>query len=113
MLLARDVGLAGFPLRIERIELLLEALLRRFAGVDGAAVGQAPVYCQMPYGIEADRRVLLNALDNEAQLLGDEEDRRIEEVVTNDSALAAAAEQIDEDEGSSIVDEDDEDDSAS
>src|SRR5271166_1621136 len=37
VLLARDVGLAGFALCIERIELLLEALLRRFAGVDGAA----------------------------------------------------------------------------
>src|SRR5208283_5425232 len=37
VLLAGDVGLAGFALRIERIELLLEALLRRFAGVDGAA----------------------------------------------------------------------------
>ena len=33
----RNVGLARFALRIERIELLLEALLRRFAGVDGAA----------------------------------------------------------------------------
>jgi hypothetical protein len=37
VLLARDIGLAGFALRIERVELLLEALLRRFAGVDGAA----------------------------------------------------------------------------
>jgi len=37
VLLARDVGLAGFTLRIERIEFLLEALLRRLAGVDGAA----------------------------------------------------------------------------
>jgi hypothetical protein len=36
MLLACDVGLAGFTLRIERIECLLEALLRGFAGVDGA-----------------------------------------------------------------------------
>ena len=41
----------------------------------------------MPYGIEADRRDLLNDLDNEAQLLGDEEDRRIEEVVANDAVL--------------------------
>src|SRR5208337_3598582 len=37
VLLARDVGLAGFALCIERIELLLETFLRRFPGVDGAA----------------------------------------------------------------------------
>jgi len=37
MPLARDIGLASFSLRIERIELLLEALFRGFAGVDSAA----------------------------------------------------------------------------
>ena len=36
VLLARDVGLAGLALRIERVELLLEPLLGGFAGVDGA-----------------------------------------------------------------------------
>lgn len=84
-----------------------------YAGDQTLEVGQSPVFCQMPYGIEADRRDLLNDLDNEAQLLGDEEDRRIEEVVANNAVLTAAAEQIDEDEGSSIVDEDEEDDPAS
>jgi hypothetical protein len=37
VLLTHDVSLAGFALRIERIELLLEAFLRGFASVDGAA----------------------------------------------------------------------------
>jgi len=83
-----------------------------YAGDQTLEVGQTPVFCQMPYGIEADRRDLLNALDNEAQLLGDEEDRRIDEVVSNDAALAAAAAEIEEDDGSSIVEEDDEDDPA-
>ena len=36
MFLALDIGLAGFPLRIERVEFLLESLLRRLAGIDGA-----------------------------------------------------------------------------
>src|SRR5207247_985865 len=35
--LAADVGLAGFALRLERVEFLLEALFGGFAGVDGAA----------------------------------------------------------------------------
>jgi hypothetical protein len=37
VLLARVIGLAGLALGIERVELLLEPLLARFAGVDGAA----------------------------------------------------------------------------
>ena len=37
MTLAHDVGLARFPLGVERIELLLEALVGRFSGVDRAA----------------------------------------------------------------------------
>ncbi len=37
MLLARDVGGARFPLGVERVEVLLQPLLARFAGVDGAA----------------------------------------------------------------------------
>lgn len=85
-----------------------------YAGDQTLEIGPQPVICQMPYGIASDRRDLLNALDSEAQLLGDEEDRRIEEVVTNDAALAAAAaEELQEDDGPSIVDEEDEDDPAS
>src|SRR5438876_7163569 len=42
--LAADVGLAGFALRLERVELLFEPFLGGFAGVDGAALaaGVAP-----------------------------------------------------------------------
>ena len=36
--LAADVGLAGFALRLQRVELLLEPLLGGFAGVDRAAL---------------------------------------------------------------------------
>src|SRR6267142_1906832 len=36
--LAADVGLAGFALRLERVELLFEPFLGGFAGVDGAAL---------------------------------------------------------------------------
>ena len=36
-LLAGDVGLAGLPLRIERVELLLQSLFAGLAGVDRAA----------------------------------------------------------------------------
>ena len=35
--LALDVGLAGLALGVERIELLIQSVLGRFAGVDGAA----------------------------------------------------------------------------
>ena len=41
MPLADDEGLAGFALRVERVELLLEPLLGGFAGVDGATDGSA------------------------------------------------------------------------
>src|SRR5262249_2056048 len=37
MLLAGDVGLSRFALRVERVELLLQAFFTRFAGIDGAA----------------------------------------------------------------------------
>ena len=84
-----------------------------YAGDQTLEIGQQPVFCQMPCGIAADRRNLLNDLDNEAQLLGDEEDRRIEEVVSDEAALEAAADEIRDDEGPSIVDEDDEDDPVS
>ena len=36
MLLARDVGGARLPLGVERVEVLVEPLLARLAGVDGA-----------------------------------------------------------------------------
>jgi hypothetical protein len=37
MSLALDVGFRGLPLIVERVELLLQAMLRRDAGIDGAA----------------------------------------------------------------------------
>ena len=37
MSLADDIGFAGFPLGIERIEGLLQTFFRRFASIDGAA----------------------------------------------------------------------------
>src|SRR6516225_2606748 len=40
--LARDEGLAGLALRLQRIELLFEPLLGGFAGVDRTAHGSAP-----------------------------------------------------------------------
>ncbi len=36
MTLARDIGLTGFALRVERVELLLEPIVGRFSGVDRA-----------------------------------------------------------------------------
>ena len=43
VLLARDIGLTGFPLCIEGIEVLIETRFGGFAGVDGAAHrGQTP-----------------------------------------------------------------------
>src|SRR5439155_18029405 len=38
MALAADVGLAGFALCLERVELLFEPFLGGFAGIDGAAL---------------------------------------------------------------------------
>jgi hypothetical protein len=83
-----------------------------YAGDQTLEIGQLPVFCQMPYGIASDRRDLLNALDSEAQLLGDEEDRLIEEVVADEGALATAEEEAEaeDDDGPSIVDGDDEED---
>jgi hypothetical protein len=83
-----------------------------YAGDQTLEIGQSPVFCQMQYGIASDRRDLLNGLDREAQLLGDEEERLIEEVVADEGALAAAEEEAEaeDDDGPSIVDGDDEDD---
>ena len=36
--LALDIGLAGFPLGIERVELEIQIMFGRFAGVDRAAL---------------------------------------------------------------------------
>ena len=46
-LLAGDIGLAGLPLGVEAVELLLEPFLARFAGVDGAAQA-AGGFCGRP-----------------------------------------------------------------
>ena len=43
--LAGDEGLAGFALRLQRIEFLLEPLLGRFASVDRTADGSVPPRC--------------------------------------------------------------------
>src|ERR1700757_1536136 len=43
--LAVDEGLAGFALRLQRIEFLLEPLLGRFASVDRTTDGSAPPHC--------------------------------------------------------------------
>src|SRR6476659_1780893 len=43
--LAVDEGLAGFALRLQRIELLFEPLLGRLAGVDRTADGSGPPHC--------------------------------------------------------------------
>src|SRR5438270_6217669 len=52
VLLAANVGLAGFALRPERIEFLLEPFLGGFAGVDRAApaAGVSPRHCCSPPG---------------------------------------------------------------
>ena len=50
VLLARDIGLAGLPLRLQRVEVLLEAFFGGFAGVDGAAHrcgSPRPRWCSM------------------------------------------------------------------
>jgi hypothetical protein len=39
MRLAFDIGLAGFPLGIERVEFEIKIMLGRFAGVDRTALG--------------------------------------------------------------------------
>ena len=58
--LAPDEGLAGFPLGIQGVEVLLEALLRRLAGVDGAA----PAVGHRPKNLRPDQRapVILRAM---------------------------------------------------
>ena len=45
VLLACDKGLAGFALRIERVEVLLEPLLSRLARINGAAQLPAALLC--------------------------------------------------------------------
>src|SRR5439155_26996456 len=48
--LATDVGLAGFALRLERVELVLQPFLGGFAGVDRAALAVriTPRHCCAP-----------------------------------------------------------------
>jgi hypothetical protein len=51
MTLAHDVGLARFPLGVERIEFLLEALVGRFSGVNRATDG-GPVRARSAFAID-------------------------------------------------------------
>jgi hypothetical protein len=62
-----------------------------YAGDQTLEISRQPVFSQVPYGIAADHKDLLNALDNEAQILGDEEDELIEQVVTGDGTIDPAA----------------------
>jgi hypothetical protein len=57
------------------------------AGDQTLELSQQPVFAQVPYGIVADHKDLLNALDNEAQILGDEEDEMIEEAVVSEASF--------------------------
>jgi hypothetical protein len=61
------------------------------AGDQTLEISQQPVFSQVPYGILSDHKDLLNALDSEAQILGDEEDELIEQVVTGDGIIDASA----------------------
>jgi hypothetical protein len=78
------------------------------AGDQTLDISQQLVFSQVPYGINADHKDLLNALDSEAQILSDEEDELIDEAVTNSEVLEAAALEseevpIDEDDGPRIL----------
>jgi hypothetical protein len=55
-----------------------------FAGDQTLEISQQPVSAQVPYGIAADHRDLLNVLDNEAQILGQQEDELLDEVLSSD-----------------------------
>lgn len=57
------------------------------AGDQTLEISRQPVFSQVPYGIIADHKDLLNALDNEAQILSDEEDELVEQVVTDDGTI--------------------------
>jgi TIR domain len=51
------------------------------AGDQTLDISTFPAFCEVPFGIEGDHKDLLNALDAEAQILGDEEDALIETAV--------------------------------
>jgi hypothetical protein len=75
-------------------------------------ISQQPVSAQVPYGIAADHRDLLNALDTEAQILGQEEDKLLDEVLSNDpDTITEIAEEDsesgDEDHGPKVEDDGD------
>ena len=61
------------------------------AGDQTLEISQHPVFSQVPYGILSDHKDLLNALDMEAQILGDEEDELIEQVVTGEVIIEDSA----------------------
>ena len=62
-----------------------------YAGDQTLEISQQPVFSQVPYGILADHKDLLNALDTEAQILSDEEDELIEQVVTGAAGIDPTA----------------------
>src|ERR1700730_8385963 len=84
MRLALDIGLAGFPLGIERVEFEVEIMLGRFAGVDRAALGlgndrlhglrsQSPTrgFCAAPAGCDLAARIrrrLLSGADDDREV---------------------------------------------
>jgi TIR domain len=82
------------------------------AGDQVLEISQQPVFSQVPYGIIADHKDLLNALDTEAQILSDMEDELIDEAVEDPVVLQATAilteddEPTDEDEGPRILGDD-------
>jgi hypothetical protein len=81
-----------------------------FAGDQTMEISQQPVSAQVPYGITADHRDLLNALDTEAQILSQEEDELLDEVLSSDpdtinEVAEKEAESGDDDDGPWIVDD--------
>src|SRR5260221_13061742 len=55
--LAADKGLAGFALRLQRVELLIQPVLGGFAGVDGAAPYRRRRHAFKPKKRGPDQRV--------------------------------------------------------
>jgi hypothetical protein len=79
------------------------------AGDQMLEISQQPVFSQVSYGILSDHKDLLNALDTEAQILGDEEDQLIDEVVARGSPIQIAEleEEVpdDDDNGPRVLDD--------
>jgi hypothetical protein len=68
------------------------------AGDQALEISRQPVFSQVPYGIVADHKDLLNVLDTEAQILSDEEDELIDEAVASTAVLEATAALADDEE---------------